>query len=52
MEAGETPNVNGGTTPVANGSHVDEISMNGVEGAVVNGQAVVEPTLEVEMDMS
>jgi hypothetical protein len=52
MEAGETPKANGGTTPVANGSHVDEIPMNGVESGIVNGHAVAEPTLEVEMDMS
>lgn len=52
MEAGETPKMNGGTTPVANGSHVDEISMNGVEIDTVHGQAVASETLEVEMDMS
>jgi hypothetical protein len=52
MEAGETPKANGGTTPAANGSHVDEIPMNGVESGIVNGHAVAEQTLEVEMDMS
>lgn len=52
MEAGQTPKANEGMTPINCGLHVDEISMNGVEGVAANGQAITEPTLEVEMDMS
>ena len=51
LNAAETPKANGETTPVTNGSHVDELSMNGVEG-VGNGQAVAGQSVEVEMDMT
>lgn len=51
LNAGETPKANGGTTPVVNGAHVDELTMNGIEG-VVNDQAVTGHIMEVEMDMS
>ena len=52
MQADESPKANGGTTPMANGSDDDELSMNGVEARVANDQDVTGQTLEVEMDMS
>jgi hypothetical protein len=52
MEAGETPKSNG-EQPTVNGNHIKGMEMNGMEGAVVNGdQPLPAQTMEVEMDMS
>ncbi|KAG0645243.1 hypothetical protein D0Z07_8882 [Hyphodiscus hymeniophilus] len=49
LNATETPKANGGTTPVATG-HVHELSINGVDGVVID-QPVNGQPMEVEMDM-
>ena len=46
LNAAETPNANGGTTPETSRPHIDELTMNELKGGV-NGHNV-----EVEMDMS
>jgi hypothetical protein len=50
MEAGDSPKVNGGDSPVANEAQVEAMAVDAV--AINGGRGVAGQTLEVEMDMS
>jgi hypothetical protein len=53
MEAGDTPKMNGGETPIVDKTPVAAVEMDGIDGAAVNSDAGLEgQTLECEMDMS
>jgi hypothetical protein len=51
LNAGETPNANGGTMTTPNGAQIDELLMNGVDG-MIKIKAFAGQTMEDEMDMS